>query len=135
MKGKMKGLLFVKHMHLLVFTTEKPESKSDEEWDFGHQQVCSYIRQWVEDNVLNHIANETHAKTLWNKLEQLYASRTSKNKLFLLKQLMQLRYKEDTPISDHVNECQGLLDQLSNVGVKFDNKILGLWLLNNLPNS
>ena len=48
---------------------------------------------------------------------------------------MQLRYKEGTPISDHANEFQGLLDQLSNVGVKFDYEILGLWLLNTLPDS
>ena len=89
----------------------------------------------MEDNVLNHIANGTNAKILWNKLEQLYASRNGNNKLFLLKQLMQLRYEEDTPISDHVNEFQGLLDQLSNVGVKFDDEILGLWLLNTLPDS
>ncbi|KAJ0042674.1 hypothetical protein Pint_18583 [Pistacia integerrima] len=50
---------------------EKPDSTSDEEWEFEHKQVCGYIRQWVEDNVLNHIANETHARTLWNKLETL----------------------------------------------------------------
>ena len=48
---------------------------------------------------------------------------------------MQLRHKEGTPISDHANEFQGLLDQLPNVGVKFDDEILGLWLLNTLPDS
>ena len=84
-KGKMKDLLFVKSMHLPVFATEKLEFKSNEKCDFKYQQVCGYIKQWVEDNVLNHIANKTNAKTLWNKLEQLYASRTSNNKLFLFK--------------------------------------------------
>ena len=78
----MKDLLFMKSMHLPVFATEKLESKSDEEWDFEDQQVCGYIRQWVEDNVFNHIANETNAKALWNKFEQLYASKTGNNKLF-----------------------------------------------------
>ena len=48
---------------------------------------------------------------------------------------MQLIYKEGPPIFNHVNEFQGLLDQLSNVGVKFDDEILGLWLLNTLPDS
>ncbi|KAJ0026150.1 hypothetical protein Pint_07933 [Pistacia integerrima] len=84
----MKGLLFVKRLHLLVlvFASEKPNSKSDEEWEFEHEQVCGYIRQWVEDNVVNHIADETHARTLWYKLETLYASKTRNNKLILLKQ-------------------------------------------------
>ncbi|RDX87092.1 hypothetical protein CR513_31474, partial [Mucuna pruriens] len=36
-KGKMKDLLFVKKMHLPVFAAQKPESMSDEEWDFEHQ--------------------------------------------------------------------------------------------------
>jgi len=49
-KGKMKDLLFVKKLHLLVITTQKPDSMSEEEWDFEHQQVCGFIRQYVEDN-------------------------------------------------------------------------------------
>jgi len=35
-KGKMKDLLFVKKLHLLVFTTQKLDSMSEEEWDFEH---------------------------------------------------------------------------------------------------
>ena len=65
----MEDLLYVKQFHLPVFTTEKPANKSDEEWTLLHRQVCGYIRQWVDDNVLNHIIGETHARSLWNKLE------------------------------------------------------------------
>ena len=79
--------------------------------------------------------NETHARSLWNKLETLYASKTGNNKLFLLKRLMNIRYKESSPISDHINNFQGILDQLSGMGVKFDEEIQGLWLLNTLPGS
>ena len=43
-RNKMKDLLFVKALHLPVFASQKPESKSDEEWAFEHQQVCSFIR-------------------------------------------------------------------------------------------
>ncbi|KAJ0013304.1 hypothetical protein Pint_20997 [Pistacia integerrima] len=46
----------------LLFASEKPDSKSDEEWEFEHKQVCGYIRKKVEDNVVNHIANKTHSK-------------------------------------------------------------------------
>ena len=58
-KRKIKDLLFVKKIHLSVFSAHKTET--DENWKFEHQQVCGYIRQWVEDNVRNHIVNETHA--------------------------------------------------------------------------
>ena len=112
-KSKMKDLLFVKKMHLSVFSAHKPENVTDENWEFEHQQVCGYIIQWVENNVRNHIVNETHARTLWEKLETLYASKTGNYKLFLLKKLMTFKYKEGSSILYHINHFQGILDQLS----------------------
>lgn len=85
--------------------------------------------------MLTPIANETHVRTLWNKLETLNASKTENNKLFLLKKAMNLRYKEGSSILDHLNEFQSWFDQLYRMGVKFDEDIHGLWLLNTLPNS
>ena len=79
--------------------------------------------------------NETHSRTLWEKLETLYASKTGNNKLFLLKQLMTFKYEEGSPILDHINDFQGILDQLSGMGVNFNDEIQGLWLLNTLPDS
>ena len=80
----------------------------------------------MDDNVLNHINNDSHARTLWDKLETLYASKTGNNKLFLLKQAMRLSYKEGSSISDHLNDFQGCFDQMSGMGVKFDDEIMGL---------
>jgi len=90
-KEKMKDLLFEKKLHLLVFSTKKPKVKTGEEWKFEHQQVSGFIRQYVEDNIYNHIANEEDAKSLWKKIEILYASSTGNNKLYLLNSLMNLR--------------------------------------------
>ncbi|MCI39615.1 hypothetical protein A2U01_0060847, partial [Trifolium medium] len=67
----MKDLLYVKNFHQPVFTTEKPYNKTEDEWTLLHRQVCGYIRQWVDGNVLNHISGEKHAKSLWDKFEQL----------------------------------------------------------------
>ena len=65
----------------------------------------------------------------------LYTSKTDNNKLFLLKQLMTFKYKEGSSILDLTNDFQGIIDQLSRMGVNFDDEIQGLWLLNTLPNS
>ncbi|CAH9132849.1 unnamed protein product [Cuscuta epithymum] len=134
-KGKMEDLLYVKDYYLPVFTTDKPESKTDAEWNILHRQVCGYIRQWVDDNVLNHISGETHARSLWNKLEQLYARKTGNNKLFLIKQMMSLKYHDGTPVTDHLNSFQGIINQLAGMGIKFEDEIQGLWLLGTLPDS
>jgi len=133
-KAKMKDL-FVKKLHLLVFVAQKLDSMSIEEWGFEHQHVCRFIQQYVEDNVYNHIANETNARTLWEKIESLYTSKSGNNKLYLLNCLMNLRYKENSSISDHLNRFQGLLDQLSRMGINFDYEVLGLWLPNTLSES
>ncbi|CAO2816166.1 unnamed protein product [Amaranthus hypochondriacus] len=107
-KREMKDLLYVKNWHLPVFTTLKPDDKSKEEWEFEHEQVCGFIRQWVDDNVLNHINEEVNTRTLWQKLESLYASKSENNKLFLIKQLMNLKYNENKALSDHLIDFHGI---------------------------
>lgn len=134
-KRKMKDLLYVKSWHLPVFSTEKPEGKTDEQWQFEHEQVCGFIRQWVDDNVLNHINDEVHARSLWQKLDSLYASKSGNNKLYLIKQLMGLKYKESKALSDHLNDFHGIIQQLSAMDIKFDDEIHGLLLLGTLPDS
>ncbi|KAK1405319.1 hypothetical protein POM88_004924 [Heracleum sosnowskyi] len=86
-------------------------------------------------NIKLHISGETHVRTLWNKLEQLYARKTGNNKLNLIKQLMSLKYQDSTAISDHLNAFQGIMNQLAGMGIKFEDEIQGLCLLGTLPDS
>ncbi|RDX97966.1 hypothetical protein CR513_19192, partial [Mucuna pruriens] len=60
---------------------------------------------------------EIDARTLWEKIESLYASNSRK------------------ALSNHLNEFQGIIDQMSGMGIKFEDEILGLLLLNSLPES
>ncbi|RDX93715.1 hypothetical protein CR513_23983, partial [Mucuna pruriens] len=113
----------------------KPESMYDEERDFEHQHVCGFIWLFVDDNVYNHIASEMHAKTLWEKIESLYVSKCGNNKLFLLNSIVSLKFKEGTLLLDNLNEFQGIIDQMSGMGIKFEDEILGLPHLNSLPES
>ena len=134
-KGKMEDLLHVKEYYKPVFATEKPDDKTDDEWKVLHRQACGFIRQWVNDNVLNHISDETHARSLWKKLEELYARKEGTNKMFLIKQLMHLRYRDDTSVADHVNAFQGIINQLSSMGIAFDDEVRALLLLGSLSDT
>ena len=45
---------------------------------------------------------------IWEKLQSLYVSKSGNNKLYLLNILINLKYKEGSSVSDHLNEFQGL---------------------------
>ena len=89
----------------------------------------------MDDNVFNHISDETHARTLWQKLEELYARKEGTNKMFLIKQLMNLKYREGAPVTDHVNAFQDIINQLSLMGISFEDEVRALLLLGSLPDT
>ena len=124
---------------LRIFTDQntpvKPDNKTDKERNLLHRQVCEFIRQWIDDNVLNHISGATHAQIVWEHLESLYARKTGNNKMFLIKQMLSLKYHDGSPMTDHLNNFQGIMNQLSAIGIKFDEEIQGLLLLGSLPDS
>ncbi|RDY06570.1 hypothetical protein CR513_09415, partial [Mucuna pruriens] len=68
-------------------------------------------------------------------IESLYISKYGNNKLFLLNSIMSLKFKKGTSLLDHLNEIQGIINQMSEMGIKFEVEILGLLLLNSLPES
>ena len=84
---------------------------------------------------MNHISGKTHARTLWEHLESLYAWKIGNNKIFLVKQMLSLKYHDGSPMTDHLNNFQGIMNQLSAMGIKFDEEIQWLLLLGSLPDS
>lgn len=75
---------------------KKSDCKSDEEWKF--EQVYGFIGKYVKNNVYNNIINETNTKTLLNKIEFLYVSKSGINKIFLLNSFISSKYKDETCI-------------------------------------
>ena len=134
-RKKMEDILYMKKYHQPVFNTAKPKDISDEDWSIFHRQVCGLIRQWVDDNVSSHIEEETNARDMWIKLEELYARKTGNMKMILMKQFMALKYQEGTPILDHLNAFKGLVNKLAKMNIKFDDEIQALWLIGTLPDS
>ena len=74
-------------------------------------------------------------RTLWEHLESLYARKTRNNKMFLIKQMLSLKYHGGSPMTYHLNNFQGIMNQLSVMGIKFDEEIQDLLLLSSLPDS
>ena len=82
---KMEEILYVNDLHLPVFSDENPDDKIDREWELCHRKVCGLMSLWVEDSFLNHICEETHARTMRNKFESRCAPKTGNNKMLVIK--------------------------------------------------
>ena len=131
----MKDLLYVKDYYRPVFLEAKMDSKSEDEWKISHLQACGFIRQFVEDNTLNHISDVEDGRLLWKKLEELYGRKESVNKMLLIKRLMHMRYPNGSSMADHLSNFQGVVNELTGMGISFEEEVQALLLLGSLPES
>ena len=57
------------------------------------------------------------------------------NKAFLFRKLVNSKYKEGTPIAEHLNEIKSIVNQLAAMKITFDDELQALLLLSSLPES
>ena len=72
---------------------------------------------------------------LMKALSSMYEKPSANNKVYLMKNLFNLKKAEGIPVAQHLNEFNTITNQLSTVGIEFDDKIRALILLASLPNS
>ena len=65
----------------------------------------------------------------------MYEKPLANNKVYLMKKLFNLKKAKSTPIVQHLNEFNTITNQLSMVGIEFDNEVHALILLASLPNN
>lgn len=135
-KAKMTDLLYCKDLYAPVEgESSKPETMTAEDWKKLDRKTIGTIRQWVDDTVFHHVSNETSANSLWKKLEDLYERKTAGNKAFLIRKLVNLKFKEGDSISEHLNEIQSIVNQLAAMKMVLDDELQALLLLSSLPDS
>ena len=61
----------------------KPTAMSDEDWKKLDRKAKSTIRLCVSDSILLNVSREATTNNLWDKLRNLYQSKSLVNKLFL----------------------------------------------------
>ena len=82
-KLKMEDLLVDKEQWATVDPGTKPIGVSTEDWEKLDRKAKSMIRLCLSDSVLLNVSGEDSAKKLWEKLGNLYQSKSLVNKLFL----------------------------------------------------
>lgn len=72
---------------------------------------------------------------LWEKLCSLYEQKSAVSQIYWLKQLFDLKMKEGTTMSSHLNDFNTIFSQLSAQEVEFDDSVKALFLLITLSES
>jgi len=68
-------------------------------------------------------------------LSNMYEKPSAANKVFLIRELVNTRMKEDSSVTEHINKMNSILVRLMSVGIKFDDEVQALLLLSSLPDS
>ena len=79
----MEDLLVDKEQWVVVDLDTKPTSMSKEDWDKLDRKARSTIQLCLSDSIRLYVSEEYFAKKLWEKLGNLYHSKSLVNKLFL----------------------------------------------------
>ena len=132
----MEDILYCKDMYEpLQNGGEKPTGKSDAEWSILNRKAVAGIRQWVDESVFHHVAQETNAYSMWKKLESMYERKTAQNKASFIRRLVNTKYRDGRSVSEHLSDFQGMVNQLTNMKMVLDDELQALLLLSSLPDS
>lgn len=115
--------------------SKQPLTMTEDEWNELDGRALSGLRLCLADAVLFNIVSEKIATGLLSKLEKLYMTKSLTNRILLKWKLYNLRMKEGTLITDHLNFFNTLLVQLENVDVKFESEDKAINLLCSLLES
>lgn len=99
------------------------------------EETLDVIHQWVDISLYNHVAKEIDPHTLWKKMKNKYVPKNTQPKIFLMQKLMNLNLKEGRPISKHMDDFKGMIDQLSIANLSLNDEIQACLLLNSLLES
>ena len=75
------------------------------------------------------VMDEETVTELWSRLEILYMTKSLSNKLYLKKQLYELRMNEGTAVLEHLNFFSKVINEFLVVDVKIDEEDKALYFL------
>ncbi|VFQ99128.1 unnamed protein product [Cuscuta campestris] len=132
-KMQIEDLLVQKDLDVVL--GDKPEKMSDADWTGLDRKAMSVIRLSLTKNVAFNILKEKTAKGIMDALSNMYEKPSAANKVFLIRELVNTRMKENTSVTEHINKLNSILTRLALVGIKFDDEVQALLLLSSLPDS
>jgi len=113
----------------------KPDEMDEGKWNGLNRKATANVRKWVSSKFINHISQEHDCYTVWKMLEETFAKESAQNKVFVIRDLVNLKYKDGEDVSMHIHEFQGFLNQLALMNLELADELQALILLSSLPDS
>jgi hypothetical protein len=103
-KTRMEDILYCKELfEPIELNRVKPNAKTNDELKKLNRKAVWHIRHWVDQSVFHHAAKEVDAYSLWLKLKSLYERKTTQRKAFMMRRLVNLKYKDGQSITEHLS--------------------------------
>ena len=90
------------------------------------------IRLTLSKSVAHNVVKEKTTVDLMKALSSIYEKPSANNKVYLMKKLFNLKKAKSTFVVQHLNEFNTITNQLSMVGIEFDDEVRALILLASL---
>ena len=114
-KMQMEYYLYQKDHYLpLSWKTKKSVAMIDAEWNILYRKALRIVRLCLAALV------EKTTEGLMQTLAKLYEKPSASNKAFLMKRLFNMKMSEGGSVADHLNDFNIVTNQLSSIGVEFD---------------
>jgi transposase InsO family protein len=132
-KFKMELLLMKEDLWSQVSTKKPADTTAATSWQKRDDRARATIGLLVEDSQLIHIRKDTTAKGAWESLKNYHEKSTLTSKVYLLRQICNLKLSETGNMEQHVTTMQDLVDKLTALGEEIKDHLLVAMLLSSLP--
>ncbi|MCO5556761.1 hypothetical protein L7F22_010313 [Adiantum nelumboides] len=118
-----------KQVKPLKLKEERPKGMAKDEWEELDELAYSTIMLTLTENVYFNVAEETTAYGVWQKLCGMYEKQSAASQIYWLKKLVDLKMKEGTAMSNHLNEYHTTFSQLTAQEIVFPDSVKAMFLL------
>ncbi|GJR97628.1 NB-ARC domains-containing protein [Tanacetum coccineum] len=127
-KMRIKDYLYQNKLHE-PFSETKPVGIKHEDWAQLDRQALGVVRLSLAKNVAFNILNEKTTLGLLKSLSNMYEKPSVSKKVFLIKQLVNMKMTEGATVADHVNAFNSVISKLLSVDIKFDDEMQSLYIV------
>jgi hypothetical protein len=99
-------IIYCKNLYQPIVEEKLPTCVTEEEWRVLNQKAVGMIRLYINHNIFHHVANDTNAYEMWQKLESMYERKKAMNKASVIKWLAKLEYRDGSSVTEHLNVFQ-----------------------------